>query len=58
MGTQRVGFEVADSLRRLVGDEAYVAHSGVTSLNRARAQARDPHTEYYVTLCYISFKQF
>jgi hypothetical protein len=32
-----------------VGDEAYVAYSGVTRLNRARAQARDPHTEYSVT---------
>jgi hypothetical protein len=33
-----------------VGDEAYVAYSGVTRLNRARAQARDPHTEYSVTI--------
>jgi hypothetical protein len=40
----------SDSLWRLVGDEAYVAYSGVTWLNRARAQARDPHTEYSVTV--------
>jgi hypothetical protein len=32
----------------IVGDEAYVAYSGVTPLNRARARGRDPHTEYSV----------
>jgi hypothetical protein len=37
-----------------VGDEAYAAYSGVTRLNRARAQARDPHTEYSVTTYYMS----
>jgi hypothetical protein len=33
----------------IVGDEAYVAYSGVTRLNRACARGRDPHTEYSVT---------
>jgi hypothetical protein len=53
IGTQRVGFEVgSDSLRRLARGEAYVALSGVTRPKRERAQARDPHTEYSVTVCY------
>jgi hypothetical protein len=42
----------SNSLKRLVRDKAYVAHSRVTSLNQARAQARDPHTEYSVTVVY------